>query len=189
MDAHFAWVLFHRGEIEKSRAAWDRAAKGFRCTRYFHEAGCCVCGKIAISLARGDLDTAEQDFKAAIQEGSFGGSGVSMMIDRIIRGLQNDDASLLELGQNDWIVDYLRPDITDILRSLRTRTPPTEVADEDIENAEVVPMEIRWLSGEEKASFWEGRLSPNSSLSSDEDLELAEFAGSAVPSLPIPQDA
>jgi hypothetical protein len=166
MHANFGEVLFKLGRIEKSRAAWRLAARAYADFDAFPAARGCICGKIAVSLARGDLEAAQDDFRAEMQEGYFEWSEESVMIDRIIRGLENDDAALLESGQNEWVVDDLRPEIRGILLSLRTLTPPVRVEEHHIWSGELTPMKMIWVTEGVKTGspLWAG-------LSRDGDLD------------------
>jgi hypothetical protein len=159
----FALILMELGDDERSTAAWALAQKGFECRAFYHEARCCVCAKIAIRLARGDVAAAEQIFAAEELNGYFGSSAASAMIDCIIRGVQNDDAALLETGQREEIVGYLEPEIADILRSLRTATPA---------GGESKGQDDHWLPDEAEADWppYEGQ------RSGDEDQDsLPDF--------------
>lgn len=74
---------------------------------------------VVIHLHRGDVVSAEKKFNEVIQHDFFVRTDDFTMLDYIIRGVKNEDESLLELGRKSVIIQFLPPIIARFIVKLK----------------------------------------------------------------------
>lgn len=99
--------------------AWERAEKAFLALNNSDAAAHCVVAIIAIHLKRGDIVAAGNAFDAAMQKEYFIHTEDFSMIDQVYRGVKNHDGDVLELGQRNFIVQMLKPQIGRIIMGFK----------------------------------------------------------------------
>lgn len=111
----FALLAFEMGKFPETFQAWERAKKAFLALKNEQGAAHCVASAIAIHLQRNDIVSAEKLFNEEMQNEWFIKSEDFSMSDYIIRGVKNRDGELIELGQRNIILGYLKPEISRII--------------------------------------------------------------------------
>lgn len=111
----YAILRLQMKDYPKCIKAWDRAKKAFLVRNNTDAAAHCVVSEIAIQLQQGDIVAAERIFTEGMQEDYFTSTEDFSMIDMIIRGVKNQDGDLLEIGQRNFILQFLKPEIARII--------------------------------------------------------------------------
>jgi hypothetical protein len=76
--------------------------------------------------------------RAETRERYFVGCDVFFMMDGLLRGLNNHDQGLIQTGRTDWILAFMRPELSDLVRSLEP--PPTPTCEGPKSTDAVVPL-------------------------------------------------
>lgn len=119
-----------------SLKAWERAKTAFLVQDNGDNAAHCVVSAITIQLRRGEIVGAERMFNAAMQEDWFTKTDDFSMIDMMIRGVKNQDGDLIEIGQRNFILSFLKPEISRILMAFKA---PKTVKEDDKEQPAARP--------------------------------------------------
>ena len=115
----FAILALEMGKIPEVFDCWNRAKKAFLFLKNYDAAAHCVVSSIAIHLKRGDVVAAQNTLDEAMQDDYFIRTEDFSMIDLIVRGVKNNDGDLIELGQKNVIIQFLKPEIAKILCSFK----------------------------------------------------------------------
>lgn len=115
----FAVLALSMGKVPEVFQCWKRAEKAFMALNNTDAAAHCICSAIAIHLQRGDIVAAEKLFDEAMQQDYFVRTEDFSMIDMIIRGVKNNDGDIIELGQKNIIIQFLKPEIARIICSFK----------------------------------------------------------------------
>lgn len=127
----YALLRLQMKDYANSMKAWDRAKKAFLVRNNSDSAAHCVVSVIAIQLSLNDIVAAERILNEAMQEDYFTTTEDFSMIEMIVRGVKNRDGDLLELGQRNFILQYLKPEIARILCAFKA---PKSVKEEPAKN-------------------------------------------------------
>jgi hypothetical protein len=83
---------------------------------------------IALRWKQGEPAAADELFRAETRERYFVYSQAFFMLDVLIRGLKNHDEGLIQIGRTHWILVFMRPELSDLVRSLEPLPqPPDEI--------------------------------------------------------------
>lgn len=115
----FALLCYDMKNYEECFKAWDRAKQAFLHLKNENSASQCVLSAVAIALERNDIVMAKNLIDAAMQEPYFLKSESFNCIDMIYRGIKNHDGDLLEIGQRNVILGYVKPEIARIICSFK----------------------------------------------------------------------
>ena len=113
----FAILCYEMKNYEECFKAWDRAKKAFLKLNNTDAAAHCLLSKIAIHLERNDIVAAQKAYTEAMQEDYFVKTQDFNCIDMIFRGVKNHDGDLLEIGQKNVVLQFIKPEIARIICS------------------------------------------------------------------------
>ena len=107
--------------------AWDRAKKAFLHLNNTDGASHCWLSAIVIALERNDIVKAKNLYDEAMQESYFVKTQDFNCADMIYRGVKNHDGDLLEIGQKNIILGFIKPEIARIIDSFKApKSEPVE---------------------------------------------------------------
>ncbi|OHT09978.1 hypothetical protein TRFO_20967 [Tritrichomonas foetus] len=128
-----AILCLENKRYEECFKAWERAKKAFLALKNTDGASHCILSVIAIHLQRNDIVAAKKALDEAMQEDYFTRSQDFNCIDMIYRGVKNLDGDLLEVGQKNIILGFIKPEIARIIMSFSApkeavQAPPKQPA-------------------------------------------------------------
>lgn len=131
----FALLCYDMKKYEECYKAWDRAKKAFLHLNNTDGASHCWLSAIVIALERNDIVKAKNLYDAAMQESYFVKTQDFNCADMIYRGVKNHDGDLLEIGQKNIILGFIKPEIARIIDSFKA--PKSEPVEEPVQKKPV----------------------------------------------------
>lgn len=167
----FALLCFDMKKYEECYKAWDRAKKAFVHLNNTDGASHCLLSSIVIALERNDIVKAKELYDAAIQEDYFVKTQDYNCIDMIYRGVKNHDGDLLEIGQKNIIIGFIKPEIARIIDSFKA--PKSEPVEEP-QGKSGKPAPVGGPSKEAQAIAAEAAQLAENEMSGDEEKKGGE---------------
>lgn len=133
----FALLCYDMKKYDECYKAWDRAKKAFLHLNNTDGASHCWLSAIVISLERNDIVKAKNLYDEAMQESYFVKTQDFNCADMIYRGVKNHDGDLLEIGQKNIILGFIKPEIARIIDSFKA--PKSEPVEEQTKKQPVKP--------------------------------------------------